>query len=412
MNTQPPSVHLSQPQAAVARPSARKRMIIVVGACVVVFGGVFGWKAFMGKMMGQYFDHMPVPPATITTAAAQQMTWDSTLEAIGSLVPVNGANLTTESGGIVTAIHFESGASVEKGEPIVTLDKAREEGELRRLEAQAQLAEINRSRRAKLLKLDAVSKSDYDAAVSAANAAKAAVEAQRGTLGQKEIRAPFAGQLGIRRVNIGQYVAPGTPIVSLQSMAPVFVDFALAEQQIGGVQPGQQVKVTAEAYPGVSFSGEVLAVEPRVDEATRNFNVRATLPNHELKLHPGQFVRVTLSLAGEHKVLVVPRTAISYSSYGTAVFVVQPKKPDPAGAEAKKEAPKPGEPPAATLEVAQRFVKTGEVRGDFVAITDGLEEGEQIATSGLLKLHNQQPVIVDNKNVPDAQLHRATPTES
>lgn len=371
-----------------------KRMIIMLVAVVVVFGAVFGMKWFGNKMMNEFVNNMPIPPATITAAAAQKMSWSNQLEAIGSLIPVNGTEVTTEAGGIVTSISFESGDSVDKGARLVTLDSTNERGQYRRLQAQAELAELNRVRREKLYKLEAISKSDYDAAVAEANAAKAAAEGQAGTVAQKDIRAPFAGMLGIRRVNVGQYVAPGTAIVTLQSLDPIDIDFSLPEQFSGRVQKGFKVTVTVDAYPDQTFEGDVLAVEPRIDAATRNFTLRARLPNPDLKLRGGQFGRVQLSLPGSREVVAVPRTAISYDSYGTSVFVVQKKKVDP---NAPKPAAMPGAPagPETDLEVAQRFIKVGDVYGDYVAILDGLKEGEQVATSGLLKLRNQQPVIIN-----------------
>ena len=385
-----------------------KRMIVMLVLAGLVFGAVFGMKWFGNKMLNQYVDAMPIPPATINAAPVQKMSWDNQLEAIGSFVPFNGTDVTTESGGIVTAIHFESGQKVEKGARLVALDAANERGEYGRLKAQAELAELNRVRREKLFKLEAISKSDYDAAVAEANAAKAAVEGQAGRLAQKDIRAPFAGELGIRRVNVGQYLAPGTAIVTLQTLDPIYVDFALPEQYIASVQPGYKVSVKVEAYPETSFEGEILAVEPRIDEATRNFQLRAQLSNSEMKLRPGQFGRVHLELPGKREVMVIPRTAVSYDSYGTSVFVVQKKKEDP---NAEKKEPLPGMPagPTTDLEVSQRFIKVGEARGDYVIVVDGIKEGEQVATSGLLKLRNQQPVIIDNQSPPKTELNPTPP---
>ena len=378
-----------------------KRMIVMLVLAGLVFGAVFGMKWFGNKMLNQYVDAMPIPPATINAAPVQKMSWDNQLEAIGSFVPFNGTDVTTESGGIVTAIHFESGQKVEKGARLVALDAANERGEYGRLKAQAELAELNRVRREKLFKLEAISKSDYDAAVAEANAAKAAVEGQAGRLAQKDIRAPFAGELGIRRVNVGQYLAPGTAIVTLQTLDPIYVDFALPEQYIASVQPGYKVSVKVEAYPDTSFEGEILAVEPRIDEATRNFQLRAQLSNSEMKLRPGQFGRVHLELPGKREVMVIPRTAVSYDSYGTSVFVVQKKKEDP---NAEKKEPLPGMPagPTTDLEVSQRFIKVGEARGDYVIVVDGIKEGEQVATSGLLKLRNDAVVTINNRVQPSA----------
>lgn len=382
-----------------------KRMIIMLLLAGVVFGVVFGGKFAGTLMMESYLAKMPVPPATISTSPAQVMTWDNRLEAIGSFVPVNGTEVTTEAGGIVTAIHFDSGARVARGAPLVTLDSASEAAELKRLQAQAELAELNRGRREKLYGLEAISKSDYDAAVTEANAAKAAADAQRAKLAQKNIRAPFAGLLGIRNVNLGQYLAPGTAIVTLQALDPIFFDFSLPEQQLAQAAPGLKIEIQVDAFPGETFTGEVIAIEPRVDEATRNFRLRARLSNSDLRLRAGQFGKASLSLPGERVLLVVPRTAVSYNSYGTSVFVVQKMKTPPE----KQEKPMPGMPPWTDLEVVQRFVKTGAARGDFVAVTEGLKEGEPVATSGLLKLRNQQPIIINNSIQPKPELNPTPP---
>jgi membrane fusion protein (multidrug efflux system) len=382
-----------------------KRMILMLLLAGVVFGTVFGGK-YAGKlMMESYLSKMPVPPATISAGAAQVMSWDNRLEAIGSFVPVNGTEVTTEAGGIVTGIHFESGAQVSKGTLLVTLDSANEAAELKRLQAQAELAELNRSRREKLYQLEAISKADYDAAVSEANAARAAVEAQRAKLAQKNIRAPFAGVLGIRKINVGQFLAPGTAVVSLQALDPIYFDFSLPEQQVAQAQPGLPVKIRVDALPGEEFNGEVQAVEAQIDQATRNFRLRARLDNPGLKLRPGQFGKLQLVLPGERQLLVVPRTAINYNSFGTSVFVVQKKKDAPP----PPEKPMPGMPPHTDLEVVQRFVKTGDARGDYVAVIEGLQEGEQVATSGLLKLRNGQPVIINNEMAPKVELDPAPP---
>jgi membrane fusion protein, multidrug efflux system len=377
-----------------------KRMLIMLILAGVVFGAVFGMKWFGKLKMVEYLETRPVPPATVSAAEVRTMRWDNRLEAIGSLVPVNGAELTTEVGGIVTALHFESGQQIAKGALLVSLDARDERGELQRLQAQAELAELNRKRREQLYKLEVISKSDYDAAVAEANAARAAAEAQAGRLAQKEIRAPFAGQLGIRRVNVGQYVSPGTALVTLQSLDPIDVDFTLPEKYTGRIEPGFKVSVRVESQPERSFAGEVLAVEPRIDAATRNFGVRARLPNPDGLLRAGQFGRVVLLLPGEREVLAIPRTAVEYSSYGTSVFVVRERKA------ADGQASQQGQP---ALEVVQRFVRLGDSRGDYVAVIDGLEAGAQIATSGLMKLRNEQPVIINNELAPDVRLEPNTP---
>lgn len=386
--------------ATMPRRKANKGMIYLFIGVLAIFAIVFFMKWFGNKMMADYLENMPTPPATISVGEVKPIRWDNNLEAIGTLVPVNGAELTTESGGIVTAIHFESGANVEAGALLVSLDAQNERGELKRLQAQAELAQLNRKRREQLYKLEAISKADYDAVVAEANAAKAAVDAAAGRLAQKEIRAPFAGQLGIRRVNVGQYVAAGTPLVSLQSLDPVDVDFSLPEQYTGAVQAGYRVSVRVDAYPDRAFDGAVLAVEPRVSEATRNFGVRARLPNPDGLLRAGQFGRVVLALPGDREMLVVPRTSINYASYGSSVFVVRDRKPAE-GQTLGENDPK--------LEVVQKFVKIGEGRGDFVSVLEGLSAGDRVATSGLVKLQNNQPIIINNDLAPNTQLEPKTP---
>jgi membrane fusion protein (multidrug efflux system) len=390
------------------KPRTAVRLMMVLGLTGLVFGAVFFMKTMGARGMNQYFNNMPVPPATITAAAAETMIWPNVIEAAGNFIPVNGTDVTMSSGGIVTAIHFESGGTVKAGALLLSLDSANEAGELKRLEAEAQIAELNRDRRERMVRLQAISQSDYDAAVANAKAAKATVEAQSAKLALKEIRAPFSGMLGLRRVNLGQYLAPGTPIVNLQSLDPIDVDFAVPEQRQGAITRGLPVKVGVDAYPGEEFSGQVLAVEPRVLETTRNFAVRARLANPRGRLRAGMFGRVAIVLPGELKVVAVPRTAVNYDPYGNSVFVIQKKTAPAAGEPAA--APQPaGSPPQTDLIVRQRFIKTGEARGDYVSIVEGLAPGEQVATSGLVKLRNDQPVIINNQIKPDVQLNPRSP---
>lgn len=375
-----------------------KRLLMVLIGCTLVFGGVFGFKYMGKKGMEQYFNNMPSPPATISATEAKLSDWADIIEAAGTLTAVNGIEVTTEASGIVKSIHFESGDQVKKGEVLLRLDADTDVADLRTLEAQAKLAQTELERIHKLHELDSVSKADLDRAESEAAQARARVQAQRARIAQKIIRAPFAGQLGIRKVDLGEYVSPGTPIVSLQALDPLYVDFTLPEQRINRIQAGLKTTIEVDLYPGEIFDGNIQAVDAKVNQETRNFSVRAVVPNTTGLLRPGVFARVKIVMPGTEEVVTVPRTSINYNAYGNSVFVISEEKAE-AGTEGEEQPPR--------LVARQRFVKTGAARGDFVVIEEGLKPGEQVATSGLLKLRNNQPVIINNELQPDTQLNPA-----
>ena len=258
--------------------------------------------------------------------AAWRSAWAASLSGVGSVVASNGADVTTESGGIIAALHFESGARVKKGDLLVSLSSATERADLQRLQAQADLANSEFARLERLYKLDAISKSELDRAQADLSAARAGADAQRAKLAQKQIRAPFSGQLGIRQVNVGQYLSAGTPIVSLQAINPVFVDFTLPEQDQARVQNGQTVTVVVDSQPGRTFSGVISAIEPLVDSKTRNFKVRARFDNADEALRPGLFARASIGLANTASVVTIPQTSVSYNPYGNSVYVIQSVK--------------------------------------------------------------------------------------
>lgn len=368
----------------------------------VVFGGVFGMKWFGNKAMNDYMNNMPTPAVTVASSKAESMSWPNRLAAVGSLVAVNGADLTAEVDGVVSAIHFESGDIVKRGDLLLTLSAASEQGELKRLQAQAELAELNRARKAQLYNGKSISKAELDTAIAETNVALAAVEAQKGRLAQKIVTAPFDGKLGIRRVNVGQYLGMGAPIVTLQKLDPINVDFSLPEHYLGNLTTGLAVSVRVDAYPDEIFQGKILAIEPKVNPNTRNFDVRARLANTDLQLKPGLFATVTITLPGENVLTVIPRSAVNYTSYGDSVFVVQ-KSEDPVPVDEQEGMAEAG------LEVVQRFITLGEARGDYIAVTTGLEVGTEVASTGLLKLRNKQPVIIDNSNAPMPELDPAPP---
>ena len=378
-------------------PSTRKRMILMLVAALVIFGGVFGIKAMIGAQTNKFFDNMPQPAVAVSSANASTQAWSDDAEAVGTFVAVNGADVTTESGGVVRSIEFDAGQPVRAGAVLVRLNSANEEATLRSLEASAKLAKVQADRWRKLGADKLVSLDDVQSKVTAAATAQAQVDAQRALIEQKTIRAPFSGVLGIRKVNLGQFVSPGDAIVSLQQLDPIYLDFSLPEQQMGKVLVGTHIKATVDALPGRVFEGEVTAVEPMVDASTRNFKVQATFTNAAHDLRPGSFAKVGFDLGGQRDVLVIPQTAISFNPYGNAVFVIRKvKRKD--GETDMQGKPLTGD----KLVVTQRFVKTGATQGDMVVVTEGLKVGEQIVTSGLLKLRNDAEVTVNNDVQPAA----------
>ena len=362
-----------------------KRMIVMLVACAVVFGLVFGLKGMLNFGMNQFFDNMPVPPATITATEASADEWALALEAVGTVRAVNGVEVTTQIAGEVEKIHFSSGDTVKEGDALVSLDARTDRAQLQALEAAARLAQLEYERFESLFRQGSISRSELDRRQSERDQAQAQASAQRERVAQKTLRAPFSGKLGIRQVDLGQYLNPGNAVVTLQQLDPIYINFSLPEREQSHLRTGQPVRATLSALPDVAFSGKITAVEPGVDPATRNFNVQATFANPEQQLRPGMFARLDIRLDGAEQVVVVPRTAIQFAPYGNSVYVVMEKE---------------GE--EGTLIVKRRFVKTGRERGDLVAVTDGLEPGERIATSGLLKLRNDATVIINNDVTPSA----------
>jgi membrane fusion protein (multidrug efflux system) len=364
---------------------------------IVIFGGVFALKAFFAKQTNNFFDNMPQPAASVSAEAAKPERWSDDGDAVGTLVAVNGTDVTTESGGVVRSIEFEAGQPVAAGKVLVRLNTANEEATLKALETSAKLAETQAQRWQQLGKDKLVSLDEVQQRSAAAAAARAQVEAQRALIAQKTIRAPFAGVLGIRKINLGQFVSPGDAIVSLQQLDPIYLDFSLPEQMIGKLAEGMTVQASVDALPGKTFEGKVTAVEPQVDASTRNFKAQATLRNPDGALRPGSFAKVGFALGGEREVVVIPQTAVSFNPYGNAVFVVGKVK------RKEGETDMQGKPLTGDkLVVTQRFIKTGATRGDLIAVTDGLKAGEQVVTSGLLKLRNGAEVTINNDVRPAA----------
>jgi len=383
-------------------PSTRKRMILMLIAALVVFGGVFAVKAFFSAQTNKFFDNMPQPPVAVSSAVAKSQRWSNAAEAVGTFVAVNGTDVTTEAGGVVRSIEFEPGQPVEAGTVLVRLNTANEEATLNSLQASARLAAVQSDRWQQLANDQLVSKDEAQTRATNAATAQAQVEAQRALIAQKTIRAPFSGVLGIRKVNLGQYVAPETAIVSLQQLDPIYLDFTLPEAQIGKVKEGTVIRATVDAFPGKTFDGRITAVEPMVDPSTRNFKAQATVQNADGALRPGTFAHIGFDLGTERGVVVIPQTAVSFNPYGNAVYVISKVK------RKEGETDMQGKPLTGDkLIVRQRFVTTGATRGDLIAVTDGLKAGEQVVTSGLLKLRNDAEVTINNKVQPTAEARPA-----
>ena len=376
-------------------PSARKRMFWTLLITVLVFGGVFAVWAVMQAGMNRFFDDMPQPPVSVATFDARAEQWSGRLEAVGTLAAVNGTDVTTEAGGVVQKIAFEAGQPVSAGTLLVELNSAAELASLEALEASAKLATVQAERWRTLGADRLVSQAEVEERATQAATAHAQAESQRALIAQKRIRAPFDGELGIRRVNLGQYVAPGDPIVSLQSLDPVFLDFTLPEQELGQVREGMTVRARVDSLDGREFAGTVTAIEPAVDPATRNFRVQATLDNPERLLRPGSFARVQFEVGQDEDVVVIPQTAVAFNPYGNVVYLVVPA-PEGEAATAQDEAEGPN------LIARQRFVTTGRTRGDMIEVTRGLEPGETVVNGGLLRLRNDAAVGVNNEVQPSA----------
>lgn len=388
------------PASSERKPNPSRRWALMLVGVVVVFGGVFALKAMFAKKTNEFFDNMPQPAVAVSADAARSERWSDGGDAVGTLVAINGIDVTAESGGVVKTIEFEAGQPVQAGAVLVRLNTANEQANLKALEASAKLAKTQAERWQQLGKDKLVSLDDVQAKLTGATTAQAQVDAQRALIAQKAVYAPFSGVLGIRKVSLGQYIAPGAPVVSLQQLDPIYVDFTLPEQLIDTLKEGVAVSASIDALPNATFTGKISAVEPQVDPSTRNFKAQATLRNPDGALRPGSFAKVTFDLGSARDVVVIPQTAVSFNPYGNAVFVIT-KSARKAGEADMQGKPLTGD----KLTVTQRFVKTGATRGDLVAVTEGLKPGEQVVTSGLLKLRNGAEVTINNTVQPssDAQ---------
>jgi membrane fusion protein (multidrug efflux system) len=365
-----------------------KRMVIMLVAVALVLGGIFGFQAFKASMIKKFMSQMSAPPQTVSTAKAAYDQWQSTIQAVGSLRAVKGADLSLEAAGTIDSITFNSGDDVEAGAVLLKLRADDDVAKLASLQATAALNHITYDRDLKQAKIQAVSQATLDTDAANLKNAEAQVAEQQAVLDKKTLRAPFAGHLGIRAVDLGQYLAAGTAVVTLQALDPIYLDFFVPQQAVDQVRLHQSLGVKVDAYPKDVFAGEISAINPRVDASSRNVQVRATLQNADHRLLPGMYATLDIKVGEPQRYITLQQTAITYSPYGDSVYVVDDKGNGPDG--------KP------QLVARQTFVTTGATRGDQVAVLTGVNEAETVVVAGQIKLHNGSTVLINNSVMPTA----------
>lgn len=371
----------------------KMRMFVAVLLLAIVFGGIFGYNAFVSYKKQQFFASQPAPVHTVTATRATADTWQPSIASVGNLSAVQGSDLASEIAGKVTGVAVDDGAEVEAGEVLVRLDSMGLTYALRGAQAETRLAELELERQQRLRQQQANSEADVDRAESKLAQARAAVGQIQAELDKKTIRAPFSGRIGIVEVDEGQFVDVGESIVTLQTLDPILVDFAVPQRDLGRITVGRPMVATVDAWSGREFTGQVTAISPKVERRTRNVDVRARMGNPDGALRPGMFVDVEVLLPQQEDVITLPQTAITYNPYGDSVFLVHESETDAGETE---------------LTVERKFVNTGSTRGDQVAIVEGIDVGDRVVTSGQLKLRNGSKVKIDNSiepsNDPDPQV--------
>ncbi|HTB84954.1 MAG TPA: efflux RND transporter periplasmic adaptor subunit [Candidatus Sulfotelmatobacter sp.] len=364
-------------------------VVIAIVLVLAIAGVLAGIKIWQVKSMIAFYKGFPPPSATISTALVQEEQWHDSLSAVGSINAEQGVIVAPEIAGMVTEIDFESGANVNKGDLLVKLDTSSEDAQLRAAQAQTDLARVSAERTRKLRADSTSSQSELDQAEANLKQAQANADAIQAVIDKKTIRAPFTGQLGIRQINLGEQIASGKGIVSLQALTPVFADFSLPQQDLEKLTNGLGVQVTSDTFPGKNFEGTITAINPDLDAVTRSVRVRAKFENTDKQLRPGMFVRVNVALPDDQKVLVVPATALVSAAYGDSVFVVVTAAQ--AGITNL---------PATSLVAQQKFIRAGRAQGDFVSVESGLSVGDKIVTAGAFKLRTGIGVVENNEVAP------------
>ena len=334
---------------------------------------------------------MVMPPTTVSSVQVKEENWPPMFSSVGTISAVQGATVSAELAGTVAEVKFENGAVAKKGDVLVRLDASSEEAQLKSAEAELELARADLARARDLAARNVVSKAELDSADSKFKQKEGAVNNMRSMISKKEVLAPFDGQLGIRQVNVGQMITAGQQVVSLQSLDPLYVDFALPQQDLPQLKAGLEVRVHTDVVAGREFTGKLTALNSLVDPVTRNVTLQATIENKDHALRPGMFAKIDVLLPEKEKTLVIPGTAVSYAPYGDSVFVIEKKKDEKTGKE--------------TQMLRQQFVRVGEARGDFVSITKGLEPNQTVVATGVFKLRNGMSVVINNDLAPQPQLN-------
>lgn len=373
-------------------------LLILFVAVAALMGGIYGWHVFVAKkFIEPMMKGMASAPQTVSTTIAASSSWQSRTQALGTLRAVRGADLAPQASGVVDKIHIESGAEVAAGTVLLVLKPNDDPAKLAQLEAQAELASITLKRDQEQLAAQAISQATVDTDASNLKAARAQVAAQQALIEEKVVRAPFAGRLGIRLVDEGQYLAAGTMVVTLQALDPIFIDFYVPQQALARLKVKQAVSATVDAYSGVAFTGIIASVNSKVDSASRNVQVRASFANADRRLVPGMYANVDIDDGDPSTLVTLPQSAITHNPYGDTVYLVQKSGTDDKGN------PK--------LTVLQRFVKLGDTRGDQVAVKIGVAVGDEVVTAGQMKLRNGSPVVINNKIVPSSDSNPTPPNE-
>ena len=368
-------------------------MVLIVGA---VLAAIFGWQAFIGSITKKFVSAAATAPQTVSTVTATVTTWQGQIHAVGSLRAIRGADLSAQAAGVVDEIDFDSGNEVPAGKLLLRLKPNDDYAKLQQLEAAAELAAQTLKRDQEQFAAQAISQATLDTDVSTLKSARAQVAAQQALIEEKFVKAPFAGRLGIRQVDLGQYLTAGTPVVTLQALDPILIDFYAPQQALNHLKVGQAATATVDTYPGVHFGGVIESINSKIDTASRNVQVRASFRNADRRLVPGMFANVAIDSGAARPQITLPLTAITYNPFGDIVYLVQH------GVDGN------GKPKDT---VQQRFVTLGETRGDQVAVLSGVKEGDVVVSAGQMKLRNGTSVIIDNRVQPANDSNPTPPNE-